>query len=211
MIKRPWNKLSPLVAAVLLTPAVSSLCAQYMNPDFVHETEAGFVGQPDLDGDGVSDLILVDRLSGNVRPALLEPGGPDWMEPVAGGIGNVSGVAYGRIEDPSIDSLVLTSPEANRLNVFSYTGDTLNRSPRSVFNEIWGLSEIAAIEEGSAGSATTPELIGFSGLFDPSSPGLRDFIRWNGTELVSYFPGFPNPAYSERDYQIVFAESGLPI
>jgi hypothetical protein len=196
-----------LAGAAALSPV--ALPAQYMNPQFVYGTPDVFIAQPDLDGDGVPDLAVIDRASGVIRPAL-EAGGPVWLEPVAGGVGDVSGVATGTFEDGGYDSIALVSPPANRVNTFAFTGDTLNRAPRSVFNAVWGLGEIAAVEEGAAGEPTA-ELIGFSAWADPLSSGVRDFLRFNGSEMESYFPGFAPPAYPERDYRTVWVETGLAL
>ncbi len=193
---------------LLATASAASLSAQLINPGFVYETPDALLTQPDLDGDGVPDLVVVDRASGIIRPAL-EGGGLAWLEPVPGGIAGVTSMTSGRIEDSGFDSIALVSPLANRINLFAYTGDTLNRSPRSSFNEIFGLGEIAALEEGNSGTASTVELIGFSELFEPSIPGLRDFLTYNGAEMESYDPGFSLPDFPERGYQRLLVEPGV--
>jgi hypothetical protein len=192
----------------ILAMAGSFLSAQLINPGFVYETPDSLLTQPDLDGDGVPDLVVVDRASGVVRPGL-ESGGTVWLEPVPGGIAGVTSMTSGPIENSGYDSIALVAPLANRVNLFAFTGDTLNRSPRSAFNEIFGLGEIAAIEEGNSGTPSTLDLIGFSGLFEPSIPGVRDFLTYNGSEMESYDPGFSLPDTSERGYQRLLLEPGL--
>jgi hypothetical protein len=198
------------IACIGLVFSASDVPAQFFNPDFVMETPESFIVQPDLDGDGIPDIVVIDRATGVMRPGLFD-GSVSWLEPVAGGMNNLTAVAIGNFESSSTDSLAITSDVGNRINVFSYTGDTLNRAPRSVFNDIFGLSELVAIEESSSGTPATIELIGFSRLYEPSVPGLRDYLTANGGGLQSYSSGFDDPVFVERDYNHVLVEDGLPM
>ncbi|MGC9452051.1 MAG: thrombospondin type 3 repeat-containing protein [Oceanipulchritudo sp.] len=209
-MKELLHKTAPGLFLSALVPAMAT-AAPLINPDFTYETPDTFVVQPDLDGDGRADVVLVDRAGGILRPGLYADGEINWLEAVPGGLAPVSGVAAGNFEDPLLDSLALVSGEGNRINVFAYTGDTLDRAPRPVYNRIWGLGEIAALEEGGSGTANTVELVGFSGLYDPGLPGVRDYLTWNGSEMESYEPGFANADFTERDYRTVLVETDLPM
>lgn len=202
------QKVFRVLPVLLLSPGL--LHSQFTNPKAVIESPETLVVQPDLDMDGVPDIVVVDRATGVIRPGLYD-GSFTWLEPVAGGVAGVTGVAAGPFEDAGFESLALVSEAANRINVFSLDGATLNRAPRSLFTEVVGLSELTAIEEGAHGSAGTIELIGFSGIFEPSLPGFRDYIGLDGGGPASYDPGFPLPDYSERNYRHLLAEVGLPM
>ncbi|HKJ89935.1 MAG TPA: hypothetical protein VJ960_02295, partial [Oceanipulchritudo sp.] len=79
------------------------------------------------------------------------------------------------------------------------------------FPEIFGLSELAALQEGTHSPGGTVELVGFSSVFTPTDPGSRDFIGLDGGELQSYNPGHNPPDYRERDYRRVLAALGSPL
>lgn len=195
-----------LVISILLSPAF--LCAQWTSPGTVVESPETLVVRPDLDGDTIPDLVVVDRSTGIIRPALWD-GNFTWLEPVQGGIAGVTGLASGPIEDPGFTSIALTDEAANRINLFSLSGSTLNRVPRSAFTDIFGLRELAALQEGSV-PATTLEMVGFSSVFAPTDPGFRDFIGLDGGGLQSYDPGHAPPTFAERDYRRVLVELGIP-
>jgi len=202
---RARSTFSLAAAAASLSLGVAS--AQNINPWFVHETGNTFFSQPDLNGDDVPDVVMVDAQTGIIRSALWGDG-PEWLQPVAGGINAVTSVAVGLLEAPPKASIALTSPEANRINLFSLAGSGLNPAPRSAFTEVWGLSELAIIEEGN-GAGGTEELVGFSTVFEPSLPGFRDYTAFNGSTLESYTFGAPFPGFEERDYNRFQLEPGL--
>lgn len=195
------------MAAALIAFATGPLSGQNINPYFVHESPGLFSTLPDLDGDGTSDIVVVDRSGGIVR-AGLTGGGINWLEPVSSGIPDTSAVASGPLETPLADSIALVSPLSNRINLLSLSGGVLDPSPTSVFNDVFGLSELTAIEEGNSGTPNTVDLIGFSALAEPALPGLRDFLTWNGSTLESYGAVGPTPDFEERDYQRLLVEPG---
>jgi hypothetical protein len=197
-----------LAVSLLLSPAL--LSAQWTSPETVVETPDSLALRPDLDGDSTPDLVIVDRTTGIIRPAIWD-GSLDWLEPVQSGISGVSGLASGYLEDTGFTSLALTSESANRINLFSLVGSTLNRVPRSAFTDIFGLRELAALQEGTHSPGGTVEMVGFSGVFAPTAPGTRDFIGLDGGDLQSYNPGHNPPGFRERDYRRVLSETGLPM
>jgi hypothetical protein len=202
------HKLKQLLPAFLL-PAIPGF-AQLTNPDFVQETAESFIAQPDLDGDGTPDIVVVDRSTGIIRPAIFD-GDVNWLEPVSGGVTDVDAVASGNFEDFARDSIALASESANRIKAFSFDGDTLNRSPRSVFNEVWGVSELAALEEASSETPGTIELVGLSNIFIPESSGIRDFMTLVEGELTSYPTGYSEAPATERAHNHFLGDIDTPL
>jgi len=198
----------PFLALAALSMGAGPLFGQNINPYFVYKGPESLSTLPDLDGDGNADIVVVERATGIVRGGIAG-GGIAWLEPVHSGISNTTGLASGPLEVSTKDSIALVSPLANRVNLFSVSGGGWNAAPRTVFNDIFGLRDLAALEEGSIGTPATVELIGFSPLADPSSPGLRDSLTWNGSTLESYGAGWPDPDFEERDYQRLIAEPGV--
>jgi hypothetical protein len=204
-IQAKLGKLAPALFLPALLPG-----SPFMNTDFVLETPEVFVAQPDLDGDGIADIVVIDRASGILRPGLFSgTGALAWLEPVPGGVGNVTGVAGGPFENAGYDSLALVAEAANRIHVFALSGSTLNRSPRTVYNSVFGLGELAAVEEAGSGTPATVELVGVSAVADPSIPGIRDCLTWSGSGMASYAHPFLKTYNTERDYRNVLAETGV--
>lgn len=85
-----------------------------------HETAAEFSGRADLDGNGLPEVILVDKTSGSIRICWQTAAGIfQWDEPRASGIGEVTGVTAGHFLTVTQDTLAVTAPEANRINLLS--------------------------------------------------------------------------------------------
>src|SRR6266487_3208348 len=85
---------------------------------FVYETPDELQGDGDFDGDGRGDLIILDKATGNYRIAYqTAPGVYSWVSARASGIPNATGLGLGRLNSLAFDSLAITGPEANRVNV----------------------------------------------------------------------------------------------
>jgi hypothetical protein len=205
---KSYHLTSLLGSALLIGLLPGTVQAQVLNPAYVEETDTAFIVQPDLDGDSDFDLVIVDRASGLLR-AALEDGGLVWLPPVATGLRDISAIAAGTLVNSSKESVAVVSESGNRVNLFTYSGGTLNALPVSIFNDIFGLRELAVVEDPNGGAAATNELFGFSKLFAPSLPGRRDYLVRDGIGMISYGPGYPAPAYAERDYRRVQLEPGL--
>jgi len=84
------------------------------------ETPAEFSGRADVDGNGLPDVVIVDKASGTVRISYQTAAGVfSWDETKASGIGGVTGVTAGRLLGTASDALAVTSPEANRINILA--------------------------------------------------------------------------------------------
>lgn len=117
------NTVRSLRAAAALALAASVLVgsapAQFPAIAF-QESAAEFAGRADLDGNGLPDVVIVDKVSGAVRIAYqTSPGVFQWDEPKASGIADVTGVTAGRLLATTKDALAVTAPEANRINLLA--------------------------------------------------------------------------------------------
>lgn len=82
----------------------------------VYESASEFFTAGDFDGDGLTDLAIVDRSSGSVRVAYQDNTGEmQWNSVRDTGVRSVSGVAVGRLLANSRDALALTAPTANQV------------------------------------------------------------------------------------------------
>ncbi|MBS0658521.1 MAG: VCBS repeat-containing protein [Verrucomicrobia bacterium] len=115
-----------LRAAAALALAASAVplgnASAQLPPIAFQETAAEFSGRADLDGNGLPDVVIVDKVSGAIRIAYQTSAGVfQWDEPKASGIGDVTGVAAGRLLATTKDALAVTAPEANRINLLAPT------------------------------------------------------------------------------------------
>lgn len=106
-----------LLFPVLLFACVTGLAA---GAEFVHETDSLLTASADVDGDGDADAVIVDRVTGVVTIGIRQANGSlVFRAPVVSGIPGVTGMAVGRLEKSTRDTLALTSPLANRVQVMS--------------------------------------------------------------------------------------------
>jgi hypothetical protein len=118
--------MAALWLAGLLAPATAR--------GFVYETTWELQSDGDFDGDGRRDLIIVDKATGVYRIGYqLSPGVYTWVSPRASGIAGATGLGVGKINSSSYDSLALTGPDANRVNLLDATSPGAASLPVSVF------------------------------------------------------------------------------
>src|SRR3954447_13494494 len=119
-------------ATLGLTALAAPVFAQFP-PIAFEETPAEFSGRAGLDGNGLPEVIVIDKVSGTVRVSYQTAAGVfQWDEPKASGIADVTGVAAGRLLLSTKDALALTAPESNRINLLAPTlGGAV--VPQSVF------------------------------------------------------------------------------
>ena len=86
---------------------------------FVYESDYEFVSGGDFDGDGRSDAVIVDKLTGKFRLGYqLTPGTYSWMNVRVSGIDHVAGISVGRLTSTDRDAVAIAAPDANRVAVF---------------------------------------------------------------------------------------------
>lgn len=107
--------------------AVALICAGALPPvagrgatAFVYDTGTEILTTGDFNGDGAADVLVLDKLTGNVRAGFLDLGGNlAWSAPLVSGVENVSSAAAGRFLTATSDVLAVTGPDLNRINLIS--------------------------------------------------------------------------------------------
>src|SRR5437868_7323473 len=109
-------KLSPsLVLAIAGVLAVASQSVFAADRPFrcISETPREFFGSGDFDGDGQTDLVIVDKESGKFRLGYGQATGVmSWVDNRPCGIRGISGFTIGKLLATNRDALIFTSPEA---------------------------------------------------------------------------------------------------
>jgi hypothetical protein len=87
-------------------------------PSFVYETTNEFLTSGDFNGDGVPDVLVLDKITGNARVGYGNTNGIlTWSAPLVTGVGDATGCAIGRWLQTSRDAVAVTAPALNRVNL----------------------------------------------------------------------------------------------
>jgi hypothetical protein len=146
---------------------------------FVYENAFELHGDGDFDGNGLRDLIIVDKATGNYRIGYqLSPGACTWESARASGIANATGLGIGKLDSLSFDSIALTGPDANRVNLMDANNTGSASLPVSVFIPSLGPNVAAVID-----IATNTPLadLYIASLYNGLAPYRETLVRNNGS------------------------------
>ncbi|SPE50120.1 conserved exported hypothetical protein [Verrucomicrobia bacterium] len=83
---------------------------------FVYETPAEFVSSGDFNGDGIADVLVLDKATGNARVGYGDGAGNlTWSAPLVTGAASPDGLAVGRFLATNQDAIAITSSQLNRV------------------------------------------------------------------------------------------------
>ncbi len=118
----------------VFTPVAAWLMAFLMGASvhaaFVYETPAEFLTSGDFNGDGIADVLVLDKATGNARVGYQNPGGAlTWSQPLPTGVESASALAVGRFSQTSNDVIAVTSAGLNRIHVLSLSNSVTAPAP----------------------------------------------------------------------------------
>jgi len=164
---------TPLLFAACL--AVSSAPAA-----LVSETEQEFITTGDFNGDGKTDIAIVDRYSGRVRVGYqLAPDFFDWANWKSGGLKDVSGVAVGKLLDGKRDALCLVAADANLITIVDAVNPNADSDPIKVPGTAFGPFAVAAPDIGGPGNTPLADLY-VASIYNSDPPNLATLFRNDG-------------------------------
>jgi len=109
------------------------LCHLHAAPSFVYETPDEFLASGDFNGDGVPDVLVLDKLTGNARVGYGNTNGNlTWSAPLVTGVGEAAGCAVGRWLQTTRDAIAVTAPTLNRVNLVDLSGTNSAGAPMVV-------------------------------------------------------------------------------
>ena len=167
----------------------------------VYETDQEFITTGDFNGDGKTDIAIVDKGTGRVRIGYrLSPEFFNWSNWRAGGLTNVTGVSVGKLADGKRDSLALTSGDVNLMAIVNAVNPDIETDPVNIPGTALGQSAITAVDLGGAGN--TPLLDLFVGSIynaDPT-PNRVTLFRNDGKKFTptAELPIPGAPAHANR-------------
>ena len=127
--RRPWHSLFGrmlgwFVATLLVFPAV-------LRAGLVYENRSEFLTSGDLNGDGLRDLLVLDKATGIARVGYQDgDGNLTWSAPMATGVENVTGCALGLFLRADREQLAVVSTDYNRVPLLDLSN---SNAPTSLF------------------------------------------------------------------------------
>ncbi len=171
------------------------------------EMPGEFHGRGDFDADGREDQVIVDKATGHyVLGYQLVAGTFTWAEARASGVTQVSSAAVGRVLATNRDALVLTSPEANRIQILGASSPTLPDTPVSWHPPSVGPRVAAALDIGGPGNTAHDDLVAVT-MWNPApNPVHLALARSTGTALSPLGSG-PTPANIVRGGRVMLKDA----
>jgi len=151
---------------------------------FVYETAAEFISSGDFNGDGISDVLVVDKATGNVRVGYQSSSNSlSWSPSLFTGTELVSGCGVGRFLNTNQDVIAITSATQNGIPL-------LDLSATNAISNPYFVTPTGIGPHGLAGYVNP--VTGFDSLFAASAFNNSPD---EGVESVLFFPG-PLLSYS---------------
>lgn len=147
---------------------------------WVLEADREWLVAADFDGDGLSEVTIVDRVSGQYRVGWQKaPDNVGWADAQLTGVTDVEGVAAGRLIDLNHDSLAFTSPALNRVQVLTPDSAT-TVSSQPVHTLAFGPGQVVALDVVGTGNTAHDDLLVEARLMGPPNPSFLESVRSSG-------------------------------
>jgi Tol biopolymer transport system component len=102
-------------------------------PSFVYETPSEFLSSGDFNGDGILDVLVLDKITGNALVGYDDGNGNlTWSSPLVSGVADAEGCAIGRFLQTTRDAVAVTSHSQNRINLVDLSATNSAGAPKIV-------------------------------------------------------------------------------
>ena len=164
-----------------LTPGLSFAAG---TSSFVQETPVEFFGAGDFDGDGRTDVVIVDKESGKFRLGYGSTNNLlSWVDCRFSGLKGVAGFSIGKLTATNLDSFAFSSADANQITIVAASSSTAPGKPLIVpFNAALGPSTLVAVDIGGPGNTVLADLY-VSSIYNSPDPNLATMLRNDGAEF----------------------------
>ena len=167
-----------LTIAVILGPGAPAQAVP-----FTYESPAELTSVLDADGDGLIDVVIVDKASGVRQLALQQADGTFmWADPVSTGLDEVTSLAVGDFAaSGAAQGFAVASPKWNRVQVWP-AGSIV---PAAAVPAGIGPNVVVALDAFGNGYSSTDgidDIIIATEFDDPPGTGLLSGNAWNGSE-----------------------------
>jgi hypothetical protein len=122
-------------------------------PPFVYETPTEFLSSGDFNGDGIPDVLVLDKITGNARVGYGDGAGDlTWSAALVTGAGEATSCGVGRWLQTTRDSVAVTAPTLNRVNLVDLSGTNDAGTPMIVTPEGLGPHTLIPLANPSGGT-----------------------------------------------------------
>ena len=163
----------------------------------VYESQTEFFTVGDFNGDGVTDVLVLDKNTGNARVGYMDSAGNvAWSKPLITGTENVSGCATGTFLSGARDSVAVTSLDLNRVNIIDLSNSNSAPSPTIVSPMGIGAHSIASLPLPLGGTSPTYDYMMVASSLNSPPPERLDLLGLNAGSVTSTSEYGETGAYS---------------
>ena len=170
-------------AASLLASAPAAALAESHPASLIYETPREFFGSADFNGDGLPDLVIVDKNSGKYRLGYQSAAGVfSWVDCRPSGLKGIAGFSIGKLVVTNFAALAFSSPDANDITFVDVSSATASGKPASVpFTAALGPNTVVAVGIGGAGKTPLDDLY-VGSIYNSPDPSQATLMRNDGAE-----------------------------
>jgi len=171
-------------SASLLAVAPKMVLAEDRPPSLIYETPYELFGSTDLDGDGRTDVVIVDKATGKYRVGYqLTPGVLSWVDCRPSGVKGITGVSIGPLLTRNQQALAFASPDDNQITLVDVSSATAPGKPTIVpFTTALGPNTVVAVDIGSAVKTGLADLY-VASIYNSPDPDQAALLRNDGKEF----------------------------
>lgn len=164
---------------------------------FVYESPTEFFSAGDFNADGIPDVLVLDKLTGMARVGYSDGnGGLIWSAPLVTGFENVTGLGVEHFLAPTNDSIAVTSPTANHVNLVDLSQTNSAGAPNSLTPLGIGPHAVTGLASPQTPNSGVAPYLLIASSFNHAPAEQLDFLSWFGMPM--YFGLFPESNAFER-------------
>ena len=180
---------------------------------FVYDTGTELLTAADFNHDGIADVLVLDKLTGNLRLGLLDGGGNlSWSAPLVSGVENATSIAIGNYLSPGENVVAVTAPDFNRINLVSLSNT--NSATNAVVYPIFGVGPNALItlDNPFGLTASLPTNLLVATAHNAGNVELLERMQvYSGYNITPFSPAqFNEPSLFERGNALALNASNSP-